>query len=164
MKRTLILLSTLLGAACAPTLPRYQPLVMAELGEKLGGCDVGDLVPGGGDEVAVVSVSGALRVLEANGDAWSVIDAGRASGEMIQVAVGDVWPERGGDELIAVGMLAGDEESGGEGVREDQAEKLAHESVLRVARSTTRLSSRSSSRESLPALTSWVRRGVREPS
>lgn len=115
MKRTLILLSTLLGAACAPTLPRYQPLVMAELGEKLGGCDVGDLVPGGGDEVAVVSVSGALRVLEANGDAWSVIDAGRASGEMIQVAVGDVWPERGGDELIAVGMLAGDEESGGEG-------------------------------------------------
>lgn len=102
-------------AACASTGIEFESIVLHDAAEKLGGCAVGDLIPGRGDEIAVVAASGKLRVIADGPDGWHSVAAGRASGEMIQVATGDLWADVGGDELVAVGMANGDEDSGGEG-------------------------------------------------
>jgi hypothetical protein len=114
MRRPFLLCLASLTAACASTRGdgvAFEPVVLATLGEKLGGCAVGDLLPQPGNEVAVVSASGRMYVVGQG----LVQEAGAAGGEMIQVAVGDLWPDRPGAELVAVGMLEGGEESGGPG-------------------------------------------------
>jgi hypothetical protein len=101
-------------AGCAAPAVRFEVAPLAQLEEKLGGCACGDLLPGAGDEVAVVAESGRLRILQREGDGWRVHEVGRTSGESIQVAVGDLWPGEG-EELVAVGMAAGRESDGGPG-------------------------------------------------
>ena len=114
-RSSLTLLAALLASACTTSSIQVGHRVVFDAGEKLGGCAVGDLSPDAGKEIAVVASSGALRVIGEEGGQWSAVEVGRASGEMIQVAVGNVWPGVGADELVAVGMASGDEDSGGEG-------------------------------------------------
>jgi hypothetical protein len=90
--------------------------VVADLGEKLGGCAVGDMDPAlPGDEIAVAGVSGRIWLVSVSDGRWQAQLIGQAKGEMIQVAVGDVDPSAPGLEVIAVGMAAGTEDDGGEG-------------------------------------------------
>lgn len=91
--------------------------VVAELGEKLGGVAFGDVDPDlAGHELVTVSVSGRITVLGRGDDgAWTRQLVGDVPGEMIQVAAVDLIPEVPGDEIAAVGMAEGDEDSGGEG-------------------------------------------------
>ncbi|QDU69541.1 hypothetical protein [Engelhardtia mirabilis] len=109
------ILIALFAASCTAVPVQFDHRVVFDAGEKLGGCAIGDLSPDSGLEIAVVASSGALRVVAEQDGSWKGTKVGDASGEMIQVAVGDVWPQIGADELVAVGMASGSEDSGGEG-------------------------------------------------
>jgi hypothetical protein len=90
--------------------------VVLEVADKLGSCAVGELDPAHpGNEIVVSASKGPVLVVHRQGDGWQHELAFHAPGEMIQVAAGDALPEREGDEIVAVGMLAGGEDSGGKG-------------------------------------------------
>ena len=88
----------------------------AELGEKIGCVVFGDFDPDTpGDEIAALGGSGRVWILTANADAWASQLVAQAPGEMIQGVAADLDPTVEGDELVLVGMAAGDEEGGGPG-------------------------------------------------
>ncbi len=96
----------------------WSSLVAADLGEKLGGCAVGDVDPTKpGNEIVAVGVSGTVYLVSFVDDAWRHEVIGEASGEMVQVAVGDVDPnaEHPALEIVVVGVAEGTEDDGGEG-------------------------------------------------
>jgi hypothetical protein len=130
--RASVVATALLLAACADARPtvKKQPgdgldwtalngwsaTIAAELGEKLGGCAVGDVDPARqGSEIVAVGSSGKVYLLAFDGQAWVQEVIGQAPGEMVQVALGDVDPARLGLEIVVVGMAAGGEDDGGEG-------------------------------------------------
>jgi len=96
----------------------WSSLVAADLGEKLGGCAVGDVDPTKpGNEIVAVGVSGTVYVVSFVDGAWQHEVAGKASGEMVQVVVGDVDPnpEHPALEIVCVGVAEGTEDDGGQG-------------------------------------------------
>ena len=100
------------GAAGGPV--AFVAEVAFEAGEKLGGCAAGEVLrERAGDELVAVGVSGSVYLVREERSGWRGERIGAASGEAIQVAVGDLDPAYPGDEVLAVGMLAGDEDSGG---------------------------------------------------
>lgn len=98
----------------AATVPRKLVVrEVAAVGQKLGGCDVGDVrTDKPGREIVAVAGDGGVYVVWREGEAWQHEKVVTLSGEMIQVAVGDVDPDHPGEEIVAVGMLEGPE--GGE--------------------------------------------------
>lgn len=94
----------------------FEHVVAAELGEKLGGCALGDVDRSKpGEEIVAVGLSGKVYVISFDGDTWAHEVAGQAGGEMVQVTLGDVDTNTPELEIVAVGMAEGPEESGGEG-------------------------------------------------
>jgi len=86
------------------------------LGRKVGGVTVGDLDPRhAGNEVAAVTATGEVWVVHREGTEWKGELVARLAGEMIQCFAGDLDPGRPGQELLAVGMAEGTEDSGGKG-------------------------------------------------
>ncbi|MCB9896479.1 MAG: hypothetical protein H6825_00620 [Planctomycetes bacterium] len=94
----------------------WASLTAAELGEKLGGCAVGDVdADSPGNEIVAVSESGRVFLVSYADGKWTHRVLGQAPGEMIQVALGELDPARPGLEVVAVGMAQGKEDDGGEG-------------------------------------------------
>lgn len=102
---------------CTPSaLPQGQHWAEIALqhDDRLDSCAVGDLDPTrAGNEIVVSTSRGPVLVVR--GEGWARELALDAPGEMIQVAAGNALPERAGDEIVAVGMRAGGEDSGGPG-------------------------------------------------
>jgi hypothetical protein len=116
----------LLLSACGGREPEAEPAAqwktatVLEAATKLGGCAVGDLFPTvPGDDIAAVGYDGSVyAIVEMHVDGDRVWDSGvvaKMGGEMIQCAIGDADPTRPGNEIVAVGMKAGVEGSGGAG-------------------------------------------------
>jgi hypothetical protein len=97
--------------------PAWTSAVIADVGEKLGGIATGDLDPSvPGDEIALASESGRVRVIRRVGADWRLEEAVHLGGEAIQVAVGDADSSRPGIEIVAFGMERGGESEDGAGV------------------------------------------------
>ncbi len=117
-RNALALLPLLTLAACNGAAPAsgWRTDVALQAPGKVGGCAVGELLEGGaGREIAAVCQNGDAYVVWLDGGTWRSEVAARTAGEMIQCAIGDVDPSSPGNELVLVGMLEGDEESGGRG-------------------------------------------------
>jgi hypothetical protein len=94
----------------------WSSCVAADLGEKLGGCVVGDVDPSkAGDEIVVVGESGAIYLISFEDGEWQKEVIANTPGEMVQVVLGDVDPARVGLEIVVVGIAQGREDDGGEG-------------------------------------------------
>jgi len=130
--RIVAVLSTWLAAGCADATSAaetssrdgtgwtangpWRVTVAAELGEKLGGCAIGDVdADRPGNELVTVSESGAVSLVWHEDGEWGHRAIGRASGEMIQCAVGELERAHRGEEIVVVGMAVGGEDDGGEG-------------------------------------------------
>jgi len=88
----------------------------AELGEKLGGVAVSDLLPDTlGNEIVAVGESGRVTLVRYDDSGWSHEMLADFDGEMIQVAAGEL-NGRLGSEVVAVGMAVGGEDDGGDGL------------------------------------------------
>lgn len=86
-----------------------------ETGTKLGGCAIGDVDPRyPGNEIVAVASDGAVHVVHREGDRWVDEVVYRASGEMIQCAVGQ-YDQTPWFEIAACGMDRGGEDDGGPG-------------------------------------------------
>ncbi|MEL6905864.1 MAG: hypothetical protein AAFP22_10690, partial [Planctomycetota bacterium] len=93
--------------------------------ERINGVACADLDPAvPGDEIVSVDAAGVVRLMELRGGHFfenaairRAIDAGgdRSSGELVQVAAGDLDRSAAGDEVLAVGALRGAEDDGGPG-------------------------------------------------
>lgn len=119
MRLPLLLIGLFMTACLGPPAPPqlWNRTVVCELGVKLGGCAVGDLMPDRpGQEMAVTTGDGRVIVAWATEDGfqWEVIAA--LSGEAIQCAIGELDPTSPGAELVTVGKLEGGEDEPGEGV------------------------------------------------
>lgn len=109
-----------LAASCAGAALEspWRSEVALDVGTKLGGCAVGELLPDRpGAEIAVVAGTGQAFVVHRaeGGEAWASERVASLPGEMIQCAIGDLVAERAGAELALVGMKQGSEDDGGAG-------------------------------------------------
>ncbi|MEL6716540.1 MAG: hypothetical protein AAFP86_22370, partial [Planctomycetota bacterium] len=94
--------------------------------ERINGVACGDLDPRvPGDEIVSVDAAGVVRLMEMRGGHFFenasirlATDAGgdAASGELVQVATGDLDPKAAGDEVLAVGVARGSEDDDVPGV------------------------------------------------
>ena len=80
---------------------------------RINGVACGELDPDTpGDEIVAVDQRGAVRAFRRSGDGFEPLDLGpavsRNMGELVQVICADVVPSAPGDEIIAVGMLEGE--------------------------------------------------------
>ncbi len=100
---------------------------------RINGVATGELDPETpGDEIVTVDQRGRLRILRRAGDGFEEMDLGEITatgdgletqgsanaptGELVQVICADLVPRIPGDEIIAVGVLAGGEDDGGRGL------------------------------------------------
>ena len=91
--------------------------VIFQVGEKLGGCAIGDLDPGHpGNEVVAVAADGRVYLARGKSNHWVTETIFEAPGEMIQCAIGDADPRRPGNELVLVGTSEGREDDGNGGL------------------------------------------------
>tara|TARA_R110002072_G_scaffold30556_7_gene95395 strand:- start:938 stop:2032 length:1095 start_codon:yes stop_codon:yes gene_type:complete len=120
--RSALLLSVLLAVlgSCA-TVPNRSPqwrsqVVLEVPGTKLLGCAIGDADPQHfGNEIAVAAGNGLVYVVRHQDDTWHHEVAAALRGEPIQCAIGDVDRLHEGAEIVTVGMLRGDEDTGSGG-------------------------------------------------
>ncbi|HIG88181.1 MAG TPA: hypothetical protein EYQ25_14225 [Planctomycetes bacterium] len=114
------LLSVCLGSAClSPPAARdsWKARVVCDLGIKMGGCAVGDLLPDlPGNEIAVTTGDGLVVVAWASGDGFKHEVVAGLAGEAIQCAIGELDPTSPGAELVTVGKHTGSEDEPGQGV------------------------------------------------
>jgi len=94
----------------------WSSTLAADVGEKLGGCALGDVdTSQPGNEIVAVGVSGKVHLVGFVSGAWTHAVIGQAGGEMVQVALGEIDLDRPGLEIVVVGMASGTEDQGGEG-------------------------------------------------
>lgn len=109
-------------------------LIRAYSGDvRINGVACGELDPNTpGDEIVSVDRLGHMRLLKRSGTGFEEVPMGPipafgegvskqgatddATGELVQVVVGDLAPSVPGDEIVAVGMRRGGEDDGGPGV------------------------------------------------
>ena len=109
-------------------------LMVAYQGDvRINGVATGELDPETpGDEIVTVDQRGRLRILRRAGDGFEEMELGdiiatgdglevqgaadAPTGELVQVICTDLVPRIPGDEIIAVGVLAGGEDDGGSGL------------------------------------------------
>jgi hypothetical protein len=114
------LIAPFLLASCVATestKPAWWQQTAADLGQKLGGCAVGDFdsqLPG--NEIAVVAGDGGVYLVWREGDDWSSRQIHTTGGESIQCVAGNLLAYRSGDELITLGVSRGGEDDGGPGL------------------------------------------------
>jgi hypothetical protein len=91
--------------------------IAADVGEKLGGCAIGDVDPDvPGNEIVAVGESGAVYLVAFKNGAWTNEIIGQAPGEMVQCVLGDVDTNLPGLEIVVVGIAEGTEDDGGPGM------------------------------------------------
>jgi len=108
-------LLTLVAALPAADLPDTGDLadgwvteVAYQASDKLGACAVGELdSEHEGLEVVTVCRTGHVFLLLREGDSWTPRILGKTPGEMIQVTIADVLPDRPGLEVACVGAAEG---------------------------------------------------------
>lgn len=111
-----LILAVLALSVSAEQPKRWVAEVAFTAPDKLGGCVVADVDPRSpGREMVVVSTSGEIFALRREKAAWQPEPMGKASGEMIQCAAGELDALAPGDEVVAVGMASGTEDEGGPG-------------------------------------------------
>lgn len=94
----------------------WKSKVVYSAADGITGLAVGDLdADRAGVELGAVSSNGEIFLLVPGPERWLVRPLARVGGEMIQCATGDADPRAPGDELVAVGMLKGREDDGGDG-------------------------------------------------
>ena len=112
---SLLALSALVSSAPGATISAARvdgwfTEIVFQAEDKLGACAVGDVDPArDGDEIVTVCRTGDVHVVTRDGDRWRARTIARTPGEMIQVAVGELLPERPGLEIVAVGSAEGPE-------------------------------------------------------
>ena len=115
---TAFLALLLTGCLSAPAEQEpWQARVICDLGVKMGGCAVGDLLPEvPGDEIAVTTGDGLVVLVWAEGDGFKHEVIAALPGEAIQCAIGELDPTSPGAELVTVGKRVGGEDEPGQGV------------------------------------------------
>jgi len=77
-------------------------------GTQLRGCAIGDLLAEHpGNEIVAVGADGSVHVAYRKRGKWTGKLIHRATGALVQVAIGDILPDRAGLEVIVAGMLNG---------------------------------------------------------
>ena len=123
------------GPIAAPELvdEDWSLMVAYEGDVRINGVATGELDPETpGDEIVTVDQRGRLRILRRTGDGFEEMELGdivatgdglevqgaadAPTGELVQVICTDLVPRIPGDEIIAVGVLAGGEDDGGSGL------------------------------------------------
>ena len=95
----------------------WSSQIAADVGEKLGGCAIGDVDPDvPGNEIVAVGESGAVYLVAFKDGAWTDEIIGQAPGEMVQCVLGDIDANRPGLEIVVVGIAEGTEDDGGPGM------------------------------------------------
>jgi hypothetical protein len=118
---TLLLVLLAILGSCV-TVPNHSSLWRSEVvlevsGARLGGSAIGDADPQHfGNEIAVTASNGLVYVARFEDDVWQHEVAAALVGEPVQCAIGDLDLHHEGSEVVTVGALEGDEDTGSGGV------------------------------------------------
>jgi hypothetical protein len=109
---------------------QWTSQILLESEHGMGGAAIGDLDPESpGNEVAVVNGAGEVWMVRYAGNGWRPQRIHKGAGELIMCAIGDSDPRYGGNELIGVGMVSGQESRTGPGqvvmIRNDAGKWIA---------------------------------------
>lgn len=117
VKRHIVLLVGLMATACAQAQTAdwaHELLLKTEHG--MGGVAIGNVDTNSpGNEVVALTSAGEVWVVRRVDDMWKAARVYDGDGELIMCAVADVNPDAPGDEIVAVGMVSGEESSSGPG-------------------------------------------------